>query len=393
MPPPQIIGHLEEVLRQETVDFEPQALRLLAHGARGSMRDALSLTDQAIAYAAGKVTLDAVQGMLGALDQSFLVRLLDALAAKDAGALIAIADEMTTLSLSYAVALQDLGSLLHRISLAQTAPSALPEDIPEREDIIRLATLFDAEEIQLFYQIAVHGRNELPIAPDEYAGFTMALLRMLAFRPNDSGELPPKKSSDVKAAPPPSPQSSPPSPPPSRASGASPAQAALEAARGKQKSANAPAQKATVAAPATRSEAQPPASIATTNLDWDGDWPQLAATLPLRGIVQQLAQQTELISWETAGDSVRIHLRSPLDTLSSPPNLSRLSTALVEHFGRPVQLTAESGKVAQTASQKANDERTERQRQAEQTVHNDPFVQSLIQDFGATVVPGSIKPA
>ncbi|MRW94355.1 DNA polymerase III subunit gamma/tau, partial [Duganella sp. FT80W] len=187
MPPGHIIGHLENILGQEGITFEQPALRLLATGAHGSMRDALSLTDQAIAYAAGAVTLDAVQGMLGALDQSYLIRLLDALAAQDGADLLAVADEMAARSLSYNGALQDLGTLLHRIALAQTVPAALPEDLPEYADIVRLAGLFDAEEVQLYYQIAVHGRNELGLAPDEYAGFSMTLLRMLAFRPGVGG--------------------------------------------------------------------------------------------------------------------------------------------------------------------------------------------------------------
>jgi len=183
MPPGHIIDHLDNILGQEGIAFEAPALRLLAQGAHGSMRDALSLTDQAIAYAAGKVTLEAVQGMLGALDQSYLVRVLDALAANDGAGLLAVADDMAARSLSYSAALQDLGALLHRIVLAQAVPAALPEDLPEREDVLRLASVFDAEEVQLYYQIAVHGRNELGLAPDEYAGFSMTLLRMLAFRP------------------------------------------------------------------------------------------------------------------------------------------------------------------------------------------------------------------
>ena len=187
MPPGHIISHLDNILGQEGITFEQPALRLLAQGAHGSMRDALSLTDQAIAYAAGEVTLDAVQGMLGALDQSYLIRLLDALAAQDGADLLAVADEMATRSLSYNGALQDLGTLLHRIALAQTVPSAVPSDLPEYADIVRLAAAFDAEEVQLYYQIAVHGRNELGLAPDEYAGFSMTLLRMLAFRPGVGG--------------------------------------------------------------------------------------------------------------------------------------------------------------------------------------------------------------
>ena len=392
MPPPQIIGHLENILGQEKVEYETPALRLLAQGARGSMRDALSLTDQAIAYAAGKVTLDAVQGMLGALDQSFLIRLLDSLAAKDGAGLIAVADEMAERSLSYNIALQDLGSLLHRISLAQTAPSALPGDLPEREDILRLAGLFDAEEIQLFYQIAVHGRNELNLAPDEYAGFTMTLLRMLAFRPNDAQQDAPVKATNVpKSSVPPTPTPK----PPAHTATVSPAQAALEAARSKPKAAITAAPKLSEpTAPPARQVATPPQTpTASAKLDWDGNWPQLAAALPVRGVVQQLAQQTELIEWDTAGNGVRFHLRSPVETLSTPTNLERLATALTEHFGQTVRVTAEVGKVEQTANRKAQDERAERQRQAEQTVKDDPFVQSMMREFGATIVPGSIKPA
>ncbi|WP_332847976.1 DNA polymerase III subunit gamma/tau, partial [Massilia sp. S19_KUP03_FR1] len=190
MPPGHIIGHLENILGQEEVAFEVPALRLLAQGAHGSMRDALSLTDQAIAYAAGAVTLDAVQGMLGALDQTYLVRLLDALAQQDGADLMAVADEMASRSLSYNGALQDLGTLLHRVALAQTVPAAVPQDLPELADILRLAQAFDAQEVQLYYQIAVHGRNEMGLAPDEYAGFTMTLLRMLAFRPGQGGAEP-----------------------------------------------------------------------------------------------------------------------------------------------------------------------------------------------------------
>ncbi|TFW22254.1 DNA polymerase III subunit gamma/tau, partial [Massilia arenosa] len=187
MPPGHIIGHLENILGQEGITYDSGALRLLAQGAHGSMRDALSLTDQAIAYAAGQVTLEAVQGMLGALDQSYLVRLLDALANQDGADLMAVADEMAARSLSYNGALQDLGTLLHRIALAQTVPNAVPEDLPELADIRRLAEVFDPQEVQLYYQIAVHGRNEIGLAPDEYAGFTMTLLRMLAFRPGMGG--------------------------------------------------------------------------------------------------------------------------------------------------------------------------------------------------------------
>ena len=187
MPPGHIVSHLDRILGEEGIAHEPNALRLLAAAAQGSMRDALSLTDQAIAYSAGEVSEAAVRGMLGAIDQSYLVRLLDALADENGAALVEIADEMAGRSLSFSGALQDLASLLQKIALAQVVPAAVQDDWPEADDVRRLAERFDAQSVQLFYQFANLGRNELALAPDEYAGFTMTLLRMLAFQPGQSG--------------------------------------------------------------------------------------------------------------------------------------------------------------------------------------------------------------
>jgi DNA polymerase III subunit gamma/tau len=187
MPAGHIVSHLERILGEEQITFEAQALRLLARAADGSMRDALSLTDQAIAYSANQVTEEAVRGMLGALDQSYLIRLLDALAANDGPAVLAVADEMALRSLSFSTALQDLASLLHRIGWAQFAPSSVLDEWPEAADVRRFADALSPEQVQLFYQIATIGRGELGLAPDEYAGFTMTLLRMLAFEPAVNG--------------------------------------------------------------------------------------------------------------------------------------------------------------------------------------------------------------
>ncbi|SPA37456.1 DNA POLYMERASE III (SUBUNITS TAU AND GAMMA) [Cupriavidus taiwanensis] len=184
MPPGHIVSHLDHILAQEGIAHDGNALRLLAQAAHGSMRDALSLTDQAIAYSAGQVSEEAVRGMLGAIDQGYLVQLLDALAAEDGAAMLAIADAMADRSLSFAGALQDLGSLLHKVALAQAVPASVQDEWPEAGEVRRLAGVFDAQEVQLFYQIANLGRSELALAPDEYAGFTMTLLRMLAFRPS-----------------------------------------------------------------------------------------------------------------------------------------------------------------------------------------------------------------
>jgi DNA polymerase-3 subunit gamma/tau len=463
MPPGHIVSHLENILGQESIAFETPALRLLAQGAHGSMRDALSLTDQAIAYAAGKVTLEAVQGMLGALDQSFLIRILDALAQKDGAGLLAVADEMAARSLSYNAALQDLGSLLHRVALAQTVPAAVPEDLPEREDVMRLASLFDPEEIQLFYQIAVHGRNELGLAPDEYAGFSMTLLRMLAFRPGMGGDegrpaATPQPAPAARTAPAAAPSatarlsaapSAVTSAPAGRANGAiSPARAALEAARAGTKfapppqaatpvpapvpkaapaarlevreeapidlppappweddggfeQAVAPAQKKTeqssapvTAAPTPRSAepVRPFALHPLAELNWDGNWPVLAAALPVRGVAQQLAQQSELIQCAIDGQHIEFSLLVAMETLLAAGSVDKLTTALAEYFGRPVRINTKLGAVQHTANALALADRAARQREAEQSMEDDPFVQKLKREFGATIVPGSIRP-
>ncbi len=189
MTPAAIAGRLGEILGFENIAAEPAAVQMLARAARGSMRDGLSLLDQAIAYSGGTVTLATVQAMLGAVDGTTLVRLLDALAAGDAAQMLAIADEMAARSFSFGQALRDLAGLLHRIALAQQV-DAIGDDVDGAAEIQRLARAFAPEDVQLCYQIALHGRNDLALAPDEYAGFTMTLLRMLAFAPRDGAEGP-----------------------------------------------------------------------------------------------------------------------------------------------------------------------------------------------------------
>src|SRR5450631_381512 len=187
LPPALIHSHLQYVLGQENIPYEMGALNLVARAAQGSMRDALSLMDQAIAYSSGKVDEALVRTMLGSIDQSYLFDLLQTLRAGDGAGLLRIADQMTMRSVAFEAALQDMATLLHRIALAQTIPNAIAEDEPERAHLLDLAQQFSPEEIQLNYQIVIHGRKEIDLAPDEYAGFTMTLLRMLAFSPQAAG--------------------------------------------------------------------------------------------------------------------------------------------------------------------------------------------------------------
>ena len=411
MPSAHIVGHLARILEMEGISYEKMALQLLAQGAQGSMRDALSLTDQAIAYTAGNVTGDAVQDMLGSLDRTYLVRMLDCLAVKDGAGLLKIADEMAFRSLSYSAALQDLGALLHKIAIAQNVSGYVAEDLPDSGDILRLAEVFSPEEVQLYYQIAMHGRNELGLAPDEYAGFSMTLLRMLAFVP-DKRKLNPvtvqkkmpetvRTVADVTVE---------------VASGGEPPSAG-KSVNGSEKSAGSlppwaddPAPD-TVPAMSSSFEKNPSVSSADMDgtrqrdsavstlpengwprSDWDGNWPALASGLPLRGMAQQLAQQTELVRWEKTETSCHLHLRSPIATLCTPNNVGKLTAVLSDRFGCAVKITTEVGKVEATANQNAIEARAERQRQAEEAMTKDPYIQTLTTEFGGHIVEGSIKP-
>lgn len=178
-----IVGHLQHVLAEENIPAEVPALRLIAQAASGSMRDALSLTDQAIAYSAGNLSAEAVQGMLGTIDQRYLVRLLDGMAAGMSSVVVEVAEELASRGLSYTGALADLSVLLSRVAIEQRVPGTTPPDDPLSQDIVRLGQVLASDVLQLFYTVAVHSRAELALAPDEYAGFIMACLRMLSLAP------------------------------------------------------------------------------------------------------------------------------------------------------------------------------------------------------------------
>ena len=186
---PQIVAeHMAHILKEEHIEAEPAALKLLGVGARGSMRDGLSLLDQAIAFAGdGPVTLESVREMLGMMDSDVLVKLLEHLAQGNAHEMIKIASDMSLRSLSFSQAIRDMAGILQRVALAQFDAASIPADDLDREVIFKLAGLFSPQEIQLYYQIALHARADMSLAPDEYAGFTMALMRMLAFKPVGSG--------------------------------------------------------------------------------------------------------------------------------------------------------------------------------------------------------------
>jgi DNA polymerase-3 subunit gamma/tau len=395
MTPPAIAAHMGAILEQEAVEAEPAALRMLAHAARGSMRDGLSLLDQAIAYAAGPVSLDAVRSMLGAIDSDTLVRIVEAVHAGDARAALAVADEMGTRSLSYGQGLRDLASLLHRVALAQQVPGSVAEDEAEAAEITRLAALLGAEEVQLYYQIALHGRDELHLAPDEYAGFSMSLLRMLAFAP--AGMAAPRAAalvatrapSTAVAAPRPAPRAEP-------RSRTAPGKAA-EREPGDDSAARPPAPRVSepVAEPAeqpvARPATEPPASAATPPavLPSAAQWPAFVAALPLNALARELARRSELIGAE--GRTLR--LRVDAKHLAEQGTVKRLEAALAEALGGPCRVEAVVGAPAgPTAASLDEAARAQRQREAEDAIRADPVVRELIEQFGAEVDPASIRP-
>ena len=186
----QVSEHLAHVLDVEQIAYEPAALTLLGRAAQGSMRDALSLLDQAIAMGSGSVQEADVRNMIGAVDNRYLFELLEILSQKNGAALIAKASEMHSQALGFDSVLNELALLLQRIALLQTVPTTIPADDPEYDRLHALARAFNGEQIQLYYQCALHGKQDLPLAPDEYAGFVMTLLRMLAFAPFAAENVP-----------------------------------------------------------------------------------------------------------------------------------------------------------------------------------------------------------
>ena len=350
LPPGLILEHLQYVLEQEKVPFEHAALALLARVAAGSMRDALSLLDQAIAYSQNRVEEATVRSMLGAIDQSYLYGVLDALLVQDGSALLAVADGMQSRSMDFEAALQELATLLHRIALAQTVPQAIAEDDPERERLLQLAHRFSAEELQLFYQIVIHGRNEIALAPDEYAGFTMTLLRMLAFMPAGA-QAPAVRPQAVT--------------PEGKASSAAQQQPASPAVQ----------------------ETRQPAAVSAGQLDWSS----LLGQLNVQGTARELAKNCTLASF--ADGHMELNLAPEHKLLNSKMAHAKLQAALGDYLAQSVKLKVTLGTAgAATPAVVEQREKQSRQQEAVEAIKQDAFVREAQAELGAQLVEDSIKP-
>ncbi|MCC7005849.1 MAG: DNA polymerase III subunit gamma/tau [Ottowia sp.] len=461
MPLPHIVDYLSKVLAAEQIMFEPGALQMLAKGADGSMRDALSLTDQAIAYSAGMVSETAVRGMLGVLDQRYLIALLDALAQENGAALLGIADDMLLRSLSFSTALQDLAGLLHKVALAQCVPEAVSDTWAQADEIRRLAHVFAAQEVQLFYQIANHGRQDLALAPDPYAGFTMTLLRMLAFRPRALNEMgydaqprgteqggvaqhhaassvlpvavKQRVDRDVIALSPISFETTASLPERTLPTIAQPTTDTVVVRPTSRNKAREDAAGFDVAVKVDTDPRLDTTEVIASVLSSDqmqavglvessvggvkasvvGDttvlaapilsgevltpacWPDFAARLPLRGLAQQLAHQSELVKIEgTPGGAggLIVYLRAPVQQIADAPPVRRLEKILAEQWQQSVKLVVTVGAVQATTAVMDAGVRAARQQAAEMVIAQNSFVQSLVHEFGVTIVPGSIRP-
>jgi DNA polymerase III subunit gamma/tau len=366
LPQPTIAGRLGEILGAEEIAVDDAALLLIAHAARGSMRDALSLLDQAIAYGAGEVRAEVVRTMLGTVETEYIYRIVDALIAADGPALLAEARALSERSLSLPSALDELAALFHRIAIAHTVPETV-DALADADRVATYAKAFSAESVQLAYQICVQGRADLALAPDEPTGFAMTLLRLLAFEPATALE----------------------------ASGAARASTGPPVTAVAQNAAPSAATSARVQSPASsvsKSES-PPAALASpaAPITEIADWPALVAGMKLSGIALQLAAQTELKA--IAGNELVLSVPEASRHLTEKAYADKLKAALDDAFGRRMRLRFEVGGAA-TASLAVVEkrERAEAQSKTEAAFRDDPFVQDVLARFDARIKPDSIKP-
>ncbi|WP_291010273.1 DNA polymerase III subunit gamma/tau [Hydrogenophaga sp.] len=459
MPPETVLDHLQQVLAAEAVPAELQALRLIARAARGSMRDALSLTDQAIAFGDGQLQEAGVRQMLGAVDRAYVFRLIDALARADGAALMETIDSLRTHGLNAASTLEEMTGLLQRMAVLQAVPSRSHEgeaDDPDAAEIQRLADALPADETQLLYSLCLHGRAELGLAPDEYAALSMVLLRLLAFKPPGAATAAAAEKKTLKSGPEPVRTPSP-APAALRVSAPRPvavASAPDRIAAGARPGPQPPASPMRASAPVLSAAFRPaPAGGAAGDDDrldpdaapspppWDDEppsapmpapFPQRVLAVPVRDhgpsdrldqrreapvgdanaepettaegdfwlvtvqalvqaeAVTALARELALQSQLVARDAGRWVLRVERESLTQGGSRDRLSAAL-RAYGHGVELAIEVGPVRDSPARRLAAAASARQREAERLILDDPFVQSMVRDFGGKIVPGTLK--
>lgn len=451
MPPEQVVGHLNNVLSQEMISYEEPALWLLGRAANGSMRDALSLTDQAIAYGSGKLLEADVRAMLGTVDRSFVYQLLEAIADNAAAELLNVVAAMAEHAPDFESALDELISLLHRISVAQVVPDAIDNSWGDAERVAALAGRFSAEDVQLFYQMGLHGKRDLGLAGDARSGFEMCLLRMLAFRPQavidpalGPEDLQPVSVPGVQEGAAPVKKSPSEAPPHSESAGTanraapiSPAVvgadevSALKRLVGGEPPPSGSAEAGTVvspveavpeleppAAPVVEPEAEPaleasrvrepepvaasaPAVAAVVQEDVTApatpadvtaeSWPQLLAALPLTGMVHNVASHCAFSHRE--GECLHFIRDEAQTALFNDGHVGRIAQALSAHLGCQVTVAINTGDLpAETPAMLRQRQIAQRQAQAVADIEADGCLRGLIERFDGALDRNSISP-
>jgi DNA polymerase-3 subunit gamma/tau len=363
LPVEQIRDYLMHLLGEEKLSFDENAILKLAQSADGSMRDALSLLDQAIAFTGGELREADVCNMLGAIDQRYVFELLEAIAANSGQGMLDVISRMDEQVPDYSAVLVDLLSTLQKTAVLQAVPGSIDKTAPGAESIQQLADLLSPEDVQLCYQIGLHGRRDLELSADLRSGFEMVMLRMLAFRPVE-GQARAVPSAATRAVTP----------------SVSPATSSSEAA----------------IAPVTPKSAQDVREDAVVTVtpviqQDENRWDTIVAGLGLSGLEQQLAVNCALQSRE--GNRFNLALSSEHSRLHNKKFEERLLEALTRCFGENTKLTIEVGEHAsETPAMRDSRERSERQSEAEQSICNDDNVQSLQEIFGATILTDSVQP-
>ncbi|MGE5240668.1 MAG: DNA polymerase III subunit gamma/tau [Bacteroidota bacterium] len=366
LPAESIAAQMQKILDAEGIQHDAASIRLLAQGADGSMRDGLSLLDQAIAYAGGQVSEAEVRAMLGTIDQDFIGRLLQALEAGDVGALLKAVAEATEYGLDYEALLKELLQALHRIALAQADPALADEG----GDVQAHAQAMSPQDVQLYYQIGLMGSRDLPYAPDPRTGLEMTLLRMAAFRPAEAGKV---ARAPVQPAPAATPKAAAPA---ARPVAAAPAAVPVPAVRDVPAANPAPA-----SAPAATAV---PTSSASK-------WSEVVAQLGVAGLVREIASNTTLESHENG--ALVLVLEESRAKLVNKEREAELKQALEKFYGAPLRLTLRTGRPAvETPAQEKARVQDERQQAAVQAIADDPNVRALQEKFNARVNPASIRP-
>ena len=433
MAPETVQEHLARVLEVEHVPADAASLRLLGRAARGSMRDALSLTDQAIAFGSGKLEEAGVRQMLGSVDRTHVFQLIDALARSDGASVVAISEALRTHGLSAGSTLEEMTAVLQRMAVCQAVPSAVDTTDPEGAETARLAQLLPADETQLLYSMCLHGRAELGLAPDEYAALTMVLLRLLAFKPGTAEKKTPVEPVARASTPVSAPVAAPVAAVAAAVRAASPVQAPLPAPAASPVVAAVPAVGAPpgVVVPVVSPQPRPPAAdenrrpaagldgrpasevvgvpvrvqaerpaeaeaaarsathyVATEEGDfWFALVQQMVAAEAISALTRELALQSQLVGRDTDHWVLRVERES----LNNDGTRTRLQAAL-NNAGHAVTLGVEIGTVTDSPARRNAHAASLRQKAAEEIIMGDPFVQQMMRDFGAKIVPGSIKP-